>query len=345
MRSVLSLVAVVLGLVGINLGAVAASAAPTPAPAKPVAAKPGKKLCVINNKLLDELSGMVATKTGYVVINDGSEDSDAGDREQIFFLDKKCKVDDEVSYSGGGPRDTEDLALSPDGTTLWIADIGDNSTNKKRRESVALWSMPVDGSKKPVIHRLTYPDGPHDAEALLVDPSTGRLLVATKALGGAGLYRAPPQLVTEDAGTNRLERVADVPPLVTDGAFLPDGRFVLRSYTTAYVYDRPGHQVASAPLPRQPQGESVAAAGGPSGSPGSLLVGSEGKESAVYRVPVPGDAADESSTAAAAQEDSDPPGRRPADDPWWQAGRVVRAAVALVALVGGVAVLRRRRRR
>jgi len=272
---------------------------------------------------------------------------DGGTVARVMAVDESGDTVATVTLDGIDPYDPEALAPGTDGRSLWLGDLGDN-LEQRPDVSVFQFTEPrelADRTVRATWFRFTYPDGPHDAEALLVDPSTGRLLVATKALGGAGLYRAPPQLVTEDAGTNRLERVADVPPLVTDGAFLPDGRFVLRSYTTAYVYDRPGHQVASAPLPRQPQGESVAAAGGPSGSPGSLLVGSEGKESAVYRVPVPGDAADESSTAAAAQEDSDPPGRRPADDPWWQAGRVVRAAVALVALVGGVAVLRRRRRR
>src|SRR5690606_41474559 len=55
------------------------------------------------------------------------------------------------------PLDPEDLALSPDGKTLWIADIGDNATAKQRRSRIALWSMPVDGSKPPVIHRVSYP--------------------------------------------------------------------------------------------------------------------------------------------------------------------------------------------
>jgi len=272
---------------------------------------------------------------------------DGGTVARVMAVDESGDTVATVTLDGIDPYDPEALAPGTDGRSLWLGDLGDN-LEQRPDVSVFQFTEPrelADRTVRATWFRFTYPDGPHDAEALLVDPSTGRLLVATKALGGAGLYRAPPKLVTEDAGTNRLERVADVPPLVTDGAFLPDGRFVLRSYTTAYVYDRPGHQVASAPLPRQPQGESVAAAGGPSGSPGSLLVGSEGKESAVYRVPVPGDAADESSTATAAEEASDPPGRQPADDPWWQAGRVVRAAVALVALVGGVAVLRRRRRR
>ena len=154
-----------------------------------------------------------------------------------------------VTLDGIDPYDPEALAPGADGRSLWLGDLGDN-LEQRPDVSVFRFTEPrrvADRTVPARWFRFTYPDGPHDAEALLVDPSTGRLLVATKALGGAGLYRAPAKLVPEAVGTNRLERVADVPSLVTDGAYLPDGRFVLRSYTMAYVYDRPGHQVGVGP--------------------------------------------------------------------------------------------------
>src|SRR4029079_4010028 len=97
-------------------------------------------------------------------------------------------------------------------------------------------------------YRFTYPDGPHDAEALLVGPD-GRLLIAPKGISGQGLYQAPRELVTQDQGSNQLHRIASVPSLVTDGAYLPDGRFVLRTYSAVYVYDRPGREGARAEVP------------------------------------------------------------------------------------------------
>ena len=36
--------------------------------------------------------------------------------------------------------------------------------------------------------RLSYPDGPHDAEALLVDPVTGDLFIVTKEKQRARVY-------------------------------------------------------------------------------------------------------------------------------------------------------------
>jgi DNA-binding beta-propeller fold protein YncE len=128
MRPVLPCVTAALGVIGVAVafaGAAASAAAPSPS----AAARPGEKVCTIEDERLVELSGLVATDDGYVVINDGTEDES---REKIFFLDKDCKVKNAVRYSGGGPLDPEDLALAPDGKTLYIADIGDNPTNEKR---------------------------------------------------------------------------------------------------------------------------------------------------------------------------------------------------------------------
>jgi hypothetical protein len=136
--------------------------------------------------------------------------------------------------------------------------------------------------------------------------------------------------------------VADVPILVTDGAFLPDGRFVLRTYSAVYLYDRPGHQVAWAPLPSQPQGESVAVSR-PDGE--QLLVGSEGLHSQVLAVPVPG-SPEATSTATQSQGPADTEQPGPAEparaaNPWrWAA-----PAGAAALLLGAVLLAVRRRRR
>ncbi len=184
-------------------------------------------------------------------------------------------------------------------------------------------------------YRFSYPDGAHDAEALLVGP-TGRIMIASKELVGAALYRAPRRLVTADEGTNRLTRVAGAPGLVTDGAYLPDGRFVLRTYSSVYVFDRPGHEVGRAALPPQPQGESVAADGD------RLLVGSEGSQSEVLAVPVPGGA-----KPAPTATGTSSPDMQPAEDA--EDGRPLATwalgAGAAVALLAGVTVAVRRRRR
>ncbi|MFI0796549.1 proline-rich domain-containing protein [Micromonospora rubida] len=252
MRRAVSSVTVALGLLGATV-ALSGSALAAPAPAA-VAPQPtpGKKLCTIVDDRLREISGLVATKSGYVVVNDGT---DVESNKRVFFLDTKCKLAGEpVRYSGKGPLDTEDLALSPDGEKLWIADIGDNITNAQRRERVAVWSMPADGSAKPVLHRLSYPEGkPHDAEALLIGDD-GRPLIITKvASGKAEIFTPSGKLKTGDTEPVPMTRAGDVslpktntPNLlntigrvaVTGAARSPDGtKVVLRTYADAFEYD------------------------------------------------------------------------------------------------------------
>jgi hypothetical protein len=134
-----------------------------------------------------------------------------------------------------------------------------------------------------------------------------------------------------------------VPALVTDGAYLPDGRFVLRTYTTAYVYDRPGQEVARAELPAQQQGESVASDGD------RLLVGSEGVHSQVLAVPVPSAGTASPSSAASSPARSPSPSTRTGDATGETgAGPVTTWALPVVGglvLLAGLAVVLRRRRR
>jgi hypothetical protein len=169
MRRLVFPIIVASGLVVIGAGGAFAAPGPTASAAAAVA---GKKVCKVTDPKLDELSGIVATKSGFIVVDDSAT---ANDRRRVFYLNNKCAITKSVAYSGKGPRDTEDMILSSDGKTLWIADTGDNT---KVRDTVGLWSMPVDGSSEPKIHRLAYPSGDkHDAEALLLDGNGTPLIV------------------------------------------------------------------------------------------------------------------------------------------------------------------------
>ncbi|GAB2919901.1 hypothetical protein GCM10027280_03710 [Micromonospora polyrhachis] len=237
----MSSIALSLGLIGVTLVATG-----TPV----FAVEPGKKVCTINDPRLRELSGLVATEDGYIVVNDGTE---IESRKQVFYLDSNCKGSKSVGYSGNGPFDTEDLALSADRKTLWIADIGDNATNSERRTRVALWSMPVDGSKKPVLHRLRYPDDkPRDAEALIMGEDNLPIII-TKSTGKAEIFTVAEQLPTNNTepvamkavGELTVPKTATENPLqaagriaVTGAARSPDGsRVVVRTYADAFEYD------------------------------------------------------------------------------------------------------------
>lgn len=187
--------------------------APLAAAGAPLVAAP-KKQCTVTDSRLRELSGLVVTKNGYIVINDST---DQDDRKRVFYLDKDCQVTRAVPYSGAGPFDTEDLALSPDRKTLWIADTGDNPLSRERRERVAVWTMPVNGNKQPTLHRLAYADGkPRDAEALLVGDDNQPLIITKVTAGKAEIFTPDGQLKSGDTEPVPMKRVGEIELPKTD---------------------------------------------------------------------------------------------------------------------------------
>ena len=273
MRRLVVSVSVAFGLVLIGAGPALAEPAPEASAAQATA---GKKVCKVTDERLDELSGIVATDDGFVVINDSTP---LDSRKRVFFLNGDCAVVNTVSYSGNGPRDPEDLVLSADGKTLWIADIGDND---KQRPTIGLWSMPADGSEKPKIHRLAYPDGAHDAEAMLLNGDGTPIIVTKEVTRPAGLYTPTAALKTDNTEGVPLKKVGEitVPPSNTpssalarlgkgtiDGGAVGSGgsKVVLRTYTDALEWSVSGGDVLAAikgkprvtPLPGEPQGEAI----------------------------------------------------------------------------------------
>ena len=258
----------VIAAIGLVVVGPSSAFADDPAPTVSVKATAGKKVCKVTDPKLGQLSGIVATKTGFIVVN-GS--TDVASHKKIFYLDTKCKIVDEKSYSGGGPRDTEDMVLSSDEKTLWIADIGDNSFSKEdgtRRDTIGVWKMPVDGTK-PTLYRLTYPQGDyHDAEALLINGTTP--LIITREIGkAASIYEPSGPLSTGKEGVP-LRKAGSITVSATetvgnpyarignktiDGAAIAPGggKVVLRTYTDALEYDVTGGDVLGALLKNKPR--------------------------------------------------------------------------------------------
>ncbi|MGY1603864.1 hypothetical protein [Geodermatophilus sp. SYSU D00815] len=317
------------------------------APAAPGSAAGGsgapQTLCQVTDPRLAELSGLVVVGDRMVAMNDG------GEQLAVHVLDAACQVVE--SRTGTvDPYDPEDLAVGADGT-VWLADIGDNRLD---RPTVALLALRPDGSTG--VHRLTYPDGPHDAESLLLAPDGTPYLVTKEVLGASGVYR--PAAPLADGGTVPLERVGTVSftltgtqggpvgragqLMATGGAVSRDGRLLaLRTYTDAYVWPLSGSDVPGAlagepvrlALPAEPQGEAISF----SADDRQLVVAGEGPPGNVTLV-----AATAQLAPVAAAASSAAPGATGAGPPTFTAALV---AAAVATIVVGVGSLLRRLRR
>jgi hypothetical protein len=232
----------------------------------------------IKDARITESSGLAVDPAGnlYWTVND------SGDRGVAYGIGLDGKVQGTLNFRAQ-PRDVEAVAVH--GDRLYVADIGDN---KGRRSFIRVYffNNPRANGLTVTYHAydFRYPDGPQNAETLLVNDS-GRLFVVTKGQKAA-IFEAPAK--PDRDGLNDLEQVGSAPSNVTDGTFLPGGdRIALLTYTSVEVIDATSYEVmASAPIPNQPQAESLTL----SLDEKSLLVGSEGKKSQVYSMPVPSEA-------------------------------------------------------
>jgi hypothetical protein len=98
----------------------------------PAGAAERRRVCQVRDDRLTELSGLIATGPGYVVVNDGS---DLAGHRKIFYLNARCAVVRAVSYPSR-PRDTEDLGIARDGT-LWVASAEPSSSAPSQRWATA----------------------------------------------------------------------------------------------------------------------------------------------------------------------------------------------------------------
>jgi hypothetical protein len=228
--------------------------------------------------------------------------NDSGDGPYVYAVDSATgKTVATVTMQGVGTvRDAEAISIGPD-DRIYVGDIGDNLGGTWPK--VWIYSFPEPRQLKDITVNATqytvqYDGGPRDAEALMVQPKTGRVYIASKHRDGGGLFAGPAKLST--SGVNVFRRIADVPLWMTDGSFSPDGtRLVLRGYFSALEYRWPGgapHRIGELGVPLQRQGESVAFT--PDGR--ALMYGSEGAGSDVWRVPLSGDQLPDSAARASA---------------------------------------------
>ena len=222
---------------------------------------PPTRIATIKDESINESSGLVASRT-----NSGAywTHNDSGDGPFIYALDARGNSLGTFRVTGANARDWEDIAAGPgpqgpqrNRSYLYIGDIGDND---QKRSEIVVYRVPEpqltpadknSTKKRPSTTesaeaiRLAYPDGAHDAEALMVHPSTGNLYIMTKVvLTNPVVYEAAAPLTAGKLIT--MKRVAEVrvPSIfggvITGGSVSPDGRSVaLCDYFQGYEMTLP----------------------------------------------------------------------------------------------------------
>jgi len=266
-------------------------------------------LAIIKDKSITESSGLVASRTtpgAYWTHND------SGDGPFIYAFDTHGDTLGTFRVTGAHARDWEDIAAGPgpqrNKSYLYIADIGDNDglrpavtvyrvAEPTLSAATRRFTKAQPGSTEPAeAIRLKYPDGSHDAEALLVHPTTGNIYIVIKVLiANPAVYEAvapftPGKLIT-------LKRIGEVhiPSLfggvITGGSISPDGRRVaLCDYFQGYEMSLPAsstnfddiwkQRMTGFDLGKRKQGESITYR--LDGK--ALLATSEGKQSPLIQV-------------------------------------------------------------
>ena len=314
---------------------------------------------------LVELSGLAASPGHSDVL---WAHNDSGGAAELFALAEGGSSLGSHAMEGATAVDWEDMAAgpAPNGRdrVLYVGDIGDNDAV---RPAVTVYRVDEPGETpvapgvpltEVVAIELRYPDGPADAEAMLVDPRTGDLVIVTKSLlGRSRVLRAPAASLVPgapvpmvDEGGLQVPRPPEPRPglpgtMVTGGDVSPDGSVVLlRTYRSVLVFSRGEDQTLAealleppcfAPQAEETQGEAIAF----TGDGRAYVTISEGSNPTIHRVELTEPVG---TTTTAPTTSADEVGE--ADDESATAAVLVGAAVVLVLLGAGAVAWSRRRR-
>jgi hypothetical protein len=167
-------------------------------------------VAIIDNTTINEASGLATSSTHGGLLWTHNDD---GDEDGVLHA---VAVDGTVSGSltlgGASPVDWESVAAS--GGNLFVGDVGDNNAE---REEITIFRTPEPAVVEPggeagVVERFrfTWPGGPRDAEAMLIDPTDGRLLVLSRDSDRVEVMRLPALDGASDGEAGSLVRTIDL---------------------------------------------------------------------------------------------------------------------------------------
>jgi hypothetical protein len=233
----------------------------------------GHKVGVVQSSAIGEASGMAASRKNPGVLWVHNDDGPAC----VYAMTAEGKHLGVYNLAGAKMRDWEDIAVGPGPEPnvdyIYVGVIGDNDSRRKSIRIYRVAEPKVDANQTPVVVtvggvetiELIYPDGPRNAETLMLDPLTKDIYIVSKE-GTSKVYRAAyPQATT---GKTTLEQVAKLNwGMATAGDISPDGQeIIVRGYFAASLWLRPKdgpmwkafeNSECSIPIILEQQGEAI----------------------------------------------------------------------------------------
>ena len=167
--------------------------------------------------VLDQPSGVAVSRRNDEVAYVHSEKDNHG---MVAVSTRDAEVVGTYSVPIPDQWDWEDIATGPcpTGSCIFAGDIGPDNGKPNPPSTFAVYRVPepdlADGERSGTLEgdwfRFRYPDAPHNAEALMVHPTTGQIYVITKVQDGeSGVYTFPSPLPEPSADTvTTLTKVA-----------------------------------------------------------------------------------------------------------------------------------------
>jgi hypothetical protein len=213
---------------------------------------------------IGEASGVVSGRKnpGLVYMHE-----DSGNRNVVFVYDTLGQLVGEWVLVGIGNRDWEDIAIGPGPeageTYIYVGDIGDN---RGVRDFINIYRFPEpevpSGAQQTPFKtnisnvetiRVKYPDGPRDAETLMIDPKTKDLVIVTKREVQVHVYQLPYPQKVDGTETPIFFRGKLPFRTITAGDISPDGsEIMIKDYGTIYHWNTTSQGIVSTLFLQEP---------------------------------------------------------------------------------------------
>lgn len=224
----------------------------------------------LQSREMDEVSGIAASGIHggiYYVHND------SGDTSRFFAITPEGKIKSVVYYTGDsriklGVHDCEDIAVgigpAKGKSYVYIGDIGDNDAvypyiTVYRAEEQKSWigkDSILTAAATPI--HFKYPDGPRDAETLMIDPVEKLLYIVSKRTDSVSVYTSPLNFKPNDTVvlTRRCKlHFGGFRPFkwITAGDISRDGQqILLKSYDKVYYWKRSNNEPVWKTMQKKP---------------------------------------------------------------------------------------------